>query len=117
MRLSEIKGEKALDMLADLMDPAGEIFKDKRFVEYCRSRKLNEAVKIALKYHKKSVIEIMAYLDEEDPATYEPNMLTIPFKLLEIVNDKELLMLFRSQVQNTNPSSGPATESIEANEN
>lgn len=103
MKLSDIKGERAIDLLADLLEPAGEILEDEEVVNLVRSGKATriEIVKTVLKRHQKSVIEIMALMDGEDPKTYEVNVLTLPAKLLEILNDQEFLDLFTLQGQKT----------------
>lgn len=115
MRLSEIKGEKALDVLVDLLDPATEIFGDSELAELMRKKDRVGAVKVAIGKHKKSVITMLALLNDEDPNTYEPSLLALPKLLLEIFNDPELINLFPPQVQNMEKtSSGPATENTEA---
>lgn len=101
MKLSEIKGEKALDAMADLLEPLSLIFADP---EIQRSVKNDEPkmilVKKILKTHKKEAIQIMAILDGETPETYEISLLKIPLKLLEIINDPEVQSLFTYQGQN-----------------
>lgn len=98
MRLSEIKGDAALDLLADLIDPATEIMADKEFVEIIKSGKPKLlAVKHAIKNHKKAIFEIMARLDGKEPEEYEINLLTLPLKVLEIFNDPALVDLFTSR--------------------
>lgn len=98
MKLSDIKGEAAIDALADLMEPAAAIFADENIQRSISSGepKLLLAKKL-LKLHKKEVIKILAILDGEDPATYEPTLLSLPVKLLEILNDPDLADLFTSQ--------------------
>lgn len=118
MRLSEIEGEQALDILADIIDPIAEIATDEEFGEMMRAKvpKIH-LVKKMLKDHKKSVIAIMAALDGEKPETYRFNLLTLPMKILEIVNDPEVEQLFQSQSQMTElPSSGSVTENTEGEE-
>ena len=114
MRLSEIEGEKALDVLADLLEPASEIVSDKEVEKHYKSGQTLLAVKAALKNHKKAVIEILAITEGEDPETYKPKVLTLPAKLLEIFNDPDIIDLFRLQGQEDKTSSGSATENIEA---
>ena len=100
MKLSEIKGEAALDAMADLMEPLALIFAD---AEVQASVKKDEPkmllIKKILKGHTKEVLEVLAILDGEDPATYETNLLKIPAKLLEIMNDPEVQSLFTYQDQ------------------
>lgn len=100
MKLSEIRGEKALDVISDLIEPITEIFADQEFASIIRSNKPKVlAVKCAIKKHKKAVLTVLAILDEEDPATYNPSLLSIPMKLLDVLNDPELAELFPSVPQ------------------
>ena len=111
-RLNEFRGEEALDLLADLIEPASEIMTDKRLVALFRSGKMAEAAKIVLKEHPRAVLNIMARLDGKDPDTYAPSVFALPAQLLEILNDPELISLFTSQGQNedqTNSGSASAT--------
>jgi len=120
MKLSEYKGEQALDMLADLIEPAAAIMADKEIATLVKSGAPQiKIIKPAIKNHKPEVIEILAILDGEDPAEYaeKVNLFTLPFKLLEILNDPDLMGLFTSQGQKKEEtSSGSATESTEASE-
>lgn len=110
-KLSEIKGEDALDVLADVLDPIMDIATDEEFVKVIRSGDKKGAIKNLLKSHKKEVLEVMAILEGESPETYEPPLLKLPSMLLELFNDPELVSLFLSPDQVT--SSGSATASIE----
>ena len=117
MKLSEIKGEQALDVLADLIEPASEIMTDKMVAATAKSGQKMRAIKLAIKNHKKAVIEILAALDGADVDNYEVNVLTLPAKLLEIFNDPMVMNLFSSQVEKTEKtSSTPAMENIEESE-
>ena len=102
MKLSEIKGDRALDVLADIMEPLARILTDEEITKTANNGepKLLLAKKI-LKGHKKEVIEILAILDGEKPETYEVNLLTLPVKLVEILNDPEIGNLFTLQGQKT----------------
>ena len=116
MKLSDLKGEAALDAFADLIEPVSEIITDKEFVRLARSNAPRpKLVKAAIKNHKKAVIEVLAILDGESPESYEVNLLTLPKKLLEVANDPEIASLFQSQGQ-TVTSSGSATENTEVKE-
>lgn len=115
MKLSEYKGEQALDMLADLMEPAAVIMADKDISRLAKADVPKiKIVKAVIKNHKREVIEIMAILDGEDPKEYaeKVNLFTLPAKLLEIFNDPDLMSLFTLQGQKAETLSGSATESI-----
>lgn len=119
MKLSEYKGEQALDMLADLMEPAATIMADKEITRLAKAGMPKiKIVKAIIKGHKAEVIEILAILDGADPKEYaeKVNLFTLPAKLLEILNDPDLMSLFTLQGQKPETLSGSATESTEANE-
>ena len=118
-KLSDIKGEKALDVLAELIEPAAEIFADpeiERVMKRKRSKKLDVA-KVIIKNHKKAILHIMAVIDEEDPKEYSPSLIDIPMKIIDILNDPAFSDFFASQGQKQeSASSGSATENIVADE-
>lgn len=94
MKLSEIKGEQALDVIASIIEPSIEIMTDTEFRDLIRVRNIPKAVSVAIANHKRAVLDIMARLDGADPAMYEPSLVSIPAKLLDILNDPELMSLF-----------------------
>ena len=111
MKLSELKGEKALDVLAEIIEPAVSIMQDKDVVTNARKGNTLGVVKAMCKSHKKEVITILAALEEQDPNTYEVGLLTLPAKLLELLNDPEIQRLFTPAAQTSDkPSSGPVSE-------
>ena len=110
-KLSEIVGEDALDILADLIEPFMAIAQDKQFVLYVRSRQTVKAAKLCIKNHKKEILMILALLEGEDPSTYKPPLLRLPKLIVELLNDPELVSLFPSL--QTEMSSGSATENTE----
>ena len=110
MKLSEYQGEAALDILADLIEPAGEIMSDKEIGEVFKKNRF-KAIGLAIKNHKKSVMQIMATMDGVPVDEYKCNVFTLPLKILELLNDSELIRLFTYQGQ-TN-SSGSASENTE----
>ena len=113
MKLSEYKGEAALDILADLIEPAGEIMSDKEIGEVFKQNRF-KAIGLAIKNHKKAVMQIMAALDGVPVAEYKCNVFSLPVKILELLNDPELIQLFTYQGQTGDAkSSGSASVSIE----
>ena len=98
-KLSEIKDEEAIELLADLIEPISEIASD----EAARKELMNakhdgmspmEMVKPLLKTHKKSIIKILAILEGTPVEEYHCNAITLPLRLIEVLNDPELLSLF-----------------------
>ena len=113
-KISEIKGEDALGVLADLIEPFSDIAMDQLMVSYLRSGKKLLAVKHAMKFHPKSILEILAALNEQEAETYDPNLIEIPKMLLGLLNDPDVGTLFQSA--ETATSSGSATGSTEGAE-
>ena len=110
MKLSDYKGEKALDVLADLIDPITAIVSDeetaKRIDEIRKGKhSIASLVKPLIKDHKKQVIEILAVLDDTPVEEYEISLFTLPLKLIEIINDPDLKSLFTSQDSMTDEKS------------
>ena len=102
-KLSEIEGDNALDILADLIDPVCEIVVDQDVVTAFTSGDRMRAIKLGLKKHKKAVTTIIA-------------LLTLPAMLMELLEDEALMGLFSSQSQTEKTSFGDATENTEAEE-
>ena len=124
MRLSDYKGEAALDKLAEIIEPFAFILADPELQELAKSKNVApiKYAKPMLKNHKAEVIEILAALDNEPVETYKEKitLLTLPAKLLEFLNDPEVLNLFQSQGQNEVtplPTFGSVTENTGAKKN
>ena len=100
MKLSDIKNEQALDVVADIIVPVSEILGDKAIRESKNETKAALVSKV-IKNHKRAVIEILARLDGQEPEEYEFSILDLPRKLLEIFNDPALAEVF-TQGQTSN---------------
>ena len=113
MKLSEYQGEAALDLLADLIEPAGEIMSDKEIGEVFKENKF-KAIGLAIKNHKKAVMQILATMDGVPVEEYKCNVFSLPVKILELLNDPEMIRLFQYQGQTGDAnSSGSASENTE----
>ena len=100
MKLSEIKGRKALETLADMIDPMARILADGTVRDAVNAKEpVLSIAKTVLKKWPDEVITILALTDGEDPAHYEVDLLTLPKKLFEVINDKEIQKLFFSLEQ------------------
>ena len=120
MRLSDYRGEKALDVLAAMLEPATEILADSEVANGVKRGDIPvKIVKVAIQRHKRAVIELLAALNDMPPDEYaeQVSLLTLPKQLLELMNDKDVQSLFTSQGQMTGKqSSGSATEITGENE-
>lgn len=125
MRLSDFKGEEAIDVLADIIDPLAKIFTDKEIQELGKKKPAPPTIayiKPALKNCKHEIIEILARLENQPVEEYleNLNLLTLPAQLLDLINDPEVQKLFHSQEKSqvtSIASSSPAMANTEAEEN
>lgn len=112
MRLTDYENEEALELLADIIEPAAVIMSDKKVSDMVQSG--TPVLIIApyiLREHKKEVVEVVAGVHRESPATYKFNAVSLLSDLLDIINDPELISLFTSQGQNLqDTNSGSAME-------
>lgn len=114
MKLDNFKGEDAVDIIADVIEPASDIIADPEFQKLMRTGGI-PYIKIAvyvLREHKKPILEIYEALEKESKENATPTKL---LKLIvDILEDKELSELFFSQGQTEAlKSSGSVTENTE----
>lgn len=126
--LSDLKGEEALDVLADIIEPMALVFADEEIQKLQKMQKEGkkippiEYIKPALKNHKEEVLTILARIENIPVDEYRDsvNFLTLPLQILSVVNDPIVKSLFHSQSQTditSLASSGSAIANTEAGEN
>lgn len=94
-KLSEIKGEEALNVLAEIIEPAAEIFTDENVKNALKAENNKaKAAKIILKDHNKAVLTLMAALEGVPFEEYQPTLFALPSLILGVLNDPELNSLF-----------------------
>lgn len=118
--LADIKGDAALDLVADLIEPVTKIMSDPVVAAAYRGTDEEpgskaKAIKAAIKTHKKEVTTILALMDEKDPKTYQPSAMVIPVRLMQLLNDPDMNDLFTSpdQISEEN-TSGSVSENSKA---
>lgn len=120
MRLSDYKGEEALDLIADLMEPISKILEDKNFqkqVEVGSNSGLLKAGKVLLKKHTRECIEILARIDGCPVEEYKPTVFELTKNVMDLLGDPQVQELFIAQGQIKDAaSSGSATVSTEDSE-
>ena len=118
MKLSDIKGERAVEVIADLIEPIANIASDKECADLfsvkpvkgenknVTARKhLVKKVPLLLKTHKRDVIQVIATLDGK--SVEDMNLFSITAALIGIVQDEALIELFTSaarSVEETPPT-------------
>lgn len=115
-KLSEIKNEEALELIADTIEPISNIASDKGLHDL-RAKKANkiQIMKYIIANHDNDVMLILAALEGKPIEEFEISALEIPMRVLEILNDKDMINLFTSQGTKTAESSyGSAMENTGA---
>lgn len=131
MKLADIKGDKAADVLVELIDPLLNIAEDKDAADIFQRRqipdgmdirgfilsRIRKSVPVLLKNHRNDIIKIIAVIREEPESSVRDNM-TVPSlinDLAEIMTDDLLRAFFRSaQIEPT--SSASALKNTEGTE-
>ena len=94
-KLSEIKGEEALNVRAEISEPAAEMFTDEKVKNALKvENNKAKAAKIILKDHNKAVLTLMAALEGVPVEEYQPTLFALPSLILGVLNDPELNSLF-----------------------
>ena len=120
-KLQDVKGEEALDVLADVLEYAVKLVQNDTIREILNKKGFRdvEAIKVLIKEGKHEIIQIMAAIDGKPYNEFlnSLDLLTLPVMLYETFNDEALQAVFTSQVQIMGVnSSGLATENTEGSE-
>lgn len=119
MRLSDFKDEHAIDVLADLLEPAAAIISNPEVAKVANKvddgiKGKMEFAKAMLKNSREAVLEILAILSDTPAEEYHCNAATVIKDLLDILSDEELLTVFGlRQKKSDDESSGSAMENTE----
>lgn len=129
MRLSDVKGERTLDVVADIIEPIANIAEDENASKLFSRKKLPEgitphkfllqraknAVPALLRGHKNDVITILSTIEGTDPKAYTGalNLGKLFKDCVELLTDEAFETLFTSA--QSEDSSGSAPANTEAN--
>lgn len=118
-KLSDYKGDEAIELWADLLEPLTLILGDKKVQKVIQSKKPKITIaKEILKSHKQEAVDIMLRIDPEPI-----DGLNIVLRLVGIITDigqnDEIKSFFgyAEQAKTVNESSGSAMENIEVVKN
>lgn len=128
MRLSDIKGDRTLEVIAEVIDPICNIAEDDEAMSMFRREKLPEGMEpkkfllararkslpVLLKHHKGDIIAILSSIDGVSPERYQGalNLVKLFKDATDLLTDEAFAELFIS-AQGEN-SSGSEEESTEA---
>ena len=119
-KLSDYKDEQALDLLAEVFEPAVTIMSDNEFLTAFDKNRL-QAVKIAIKNHKNEVMQILAAMEGVPVEEYHCSIFVLPIRLgeiiMQIMNNPDLMAFFTQQGEKKSKTTfGSATASTEEEE-
>lgn len=127
MKLSEIKGERIFDVIADCIEPMARISSDPETQKMLKResapegtdktaftmKRLQEGLPALLRNHKEDIIEILAAVDGVTPTEYEKGLNLSKFlsDATDLISDKDFMALFLSvQPRTGKTSSGSAKQ-------
>lgn len=117
MKISEIKDEKAVEVLGDLFEPIIRICKHEEVQQAARSNVGIELAKSMIKADPSAVLEILAICNQVPVEEYHPNPFVVLRDLAGILTDPDISTLFFSQEPKAAMSaSGSATDNTQAEE-
>ena len=130
MRLSNVKGERALDVIADIIEPIANIAEDDKAAALFRREKLpdgvdaraftvqrlKKGVPALVKSHKDDIITILSSIEGTSREAYTDklDLLKLIRDFTELITDEAFTGLFISA--QSGDSSGSAPESTEGHE-
>lgn len=128
MKLSDVKGARTLEVIAEVIDPVANIAEDEAAAALFRREKLPEGMTakkfllqrvrkflpVLLKKHKADLIAIMAAIEGTDKKSYEDSLSLIKLTrdVTDLLTDEAFGELFISAQSGT--PSGSAQENTEA---
>ena len=128
MRLSDIKGDRTLDVIAEIIDPVANIAEDEESSAMFKREKLpdgmtakkflmkrvRKSLPVLLKGHKADIIAILSAIEGVSAEEYNGslNLVKLVKDCTDLLTDEAFMELFISAQSET--KSGSARESIEA---
>ena len=130
MRLSDIKGDRTLEVIAEIIDPVANITEDEEASAMFKREKLpdgmtakkfllkrvRKSLPVLLKGHKADIIAILSAIEGVSAEEYNGslNLVKLFKDCTDLLTDEAFMQLFISAQSENN--SGSAQESIEAHE-
>lgn len=127
MRLSDVKGERTFEVIAEIVDPIGSIAEDEAVAEFFKREpvpkgktagqvfvgKVRKALPIILREHRDDIVRIFAAIDGTPPAEYleRTDLKSLANDVFELITDEEFLAFLPSG--KTEDGSGTSSENTE----
>lgn len=93
-KLSEIKGEEALDVIAEILVPITAIANDEEVKEGFETN-VAKCISIMLKKYKAEVMHILAVVDGKKDEDLDFDILELTGSLVELLNEPAVQSLFQ----------------------
>ena len=130
MKFSDIKGERVLDVISEIIEPLANIAQDENTQEIFKSKKCPEGVTprdfmisrikshapALISGHKDDIVSVLATINDVDKEEYASNMTMASLirDVFELLTDEEFLdFLAPSQTKKQDTQSGDASETTE----
>ena len=123
MKLAELKGERAVEVIADLIAPIVNIAQDQKNLKLFQNerregesdsdlgaREIKEKIPVLLKTHKEDVLAILCAVNNKNPN--DLSMVDIIKGAIELANDQDFLSLFLSAVNEADKTSPTESSAI-----
>ena len=118
-KILDARGDEALDVLAELLEPVGEIASDAEISGMMQGGKgtIMDLCRAMLKNHKDAVVRIMAIDDGRTPEEERGilSALTIPARLLKILSVPAVRELLFGSAETETPATGSSPKSGSGN--
>lgn len=129
MRLSDVKGERTLDVIAEIIEPianiaedevATEIFSRKRLPDGMTAkqfmlRRIKKSVPALIRNHKDDIVTILCTIEGSTSEEYKEtlNLAKLSKDFVDLLTDEEFMALFTSAQTDSESTSGSVSETIE----
>lgn len=106
MSIFEYENEDAIEVLADILEPAMKICADEVLQAMVRNNKPNLMIaQHILRKHSKEIVAILAASERKPVSEYHATILSMMKGTLELLNNKDIMDFFYSQAQMMQPTS------------
>ena len=128
MKLSDVKGERTLDVIAEIIEPianiaedevASDIFSRKKLPEGMDAKKfalerIKKGVPALIRNHKDDIITILCTIEGTSRKQYSEslNLAKLTKDFIDLITDEEFMVFFTSAQSGSADSSGYVAENI-----
>ena len=129
MKLSDVRGERTLDVIAEIIEPianiaedniASDIFKRKKLPEGMTAKqfalqRIKNSIPALIRNHKNDIVTILSTIEGISQEEYSEslNLAKLTKDILDLLTDDEFMAFFTSAQSDSNNSSGYVSENIE----